>query len=250
MAISETTQVDGITITPRSPTIGALVQGADLSNDLSDEEVGLLRRALLDWKVLFFRDQDITPEQHVTFARRFGEILVHPAVSDMVDHPEVQNVTRGADSPGFENVWHSDLPYLMEPAMGTVLRMLEVPTIGGDTLFADMGAAYDGLPLRIKDRVEGRVARHELRIYQRVVPSNRKNEREVEEFFTKHPDSVEHPVIRSIQRLVARASSSATCSSRRSSGWTPMRAASCSTSSSGRPRIPSTRSGSGGLPTR
>lgn len=195
MAVIETTDVDGITITPRSPTIGADVDGVDLSRDLSDDEIEVIHQALLDWKVLFLRDQDITTEQHLAFARRFGELEEHPFAPQKDGYPEVLAITHDAESPGSENVWHSDVTWRMEPSLGSVLRMLDGPPVGGDTLFADMYAAYDGLPQRIKDRVDGRVARHDFPNFRRRLRHNGASEEQIEEFNATYPNP-EHPVIR------------------------------------------------------
>jgi len=184
-----------ITITPTSPTIGAEISGVDLGDELSDESIATLRRALLDHKVLFFRDQDITTEQHLAFARRFGELEVHPFAPQKPGYPEVLAITHDADSPGRENNWHSDVTWRLQPSLGSILRYLEGPPVGGDTLFADMYAAYDGLPQRIKDRVEGRVARHDFALFRKIMQRRGATEEQVEAMAVTYPNP-EHPVIR------------------------------------------------------
>ncbi|MGI9644135.1 MAG: TauD/TfdA dioxygenase family protein [Ilumatobacteraceae bacterium] len=191
MTVTETT----ITITPQSPTIGATVAGVDLSRDLTDDEIAAIHQALLDWKVLFLRDQDITTEQHLAFARRFGELEVHPFAPHKDGYPEVLAITHDADAPGQENTWHSDVTWRVEPSLGSVLRMLDGPDIGGDTLFADMYAAYDGLPDRIKEQVDGRVARHDFPNFRRRMRKRGETEERLAEFDEEYPNP-EHPVIR------------------------------------------------------
>lgn len=184
-----------IIIEPRSPTIGAEVSGIDLGRPLSDDTIAIVRRALLDWKVLMFRDQDITTEQHLEFARRFGQLEVHPFAPEKPGHPEVLAITHDADSPGYENVWHSDVTWRLDPSLGSILRALEVPDVGGDTVFADMYAAYDGLPGHIRTRVEGRVARHDFTGFRRRLRREGATEEELEQFDSTYPNP-HHPVIR------------------------------------------------------
>jgi taurine dioxygenase len=184
-----------ITIAPQSPTIGAELGGIDLGTELSDDDIAAVRQALLDWKVVFFRDQDITTEQHLAFARRFGDLEIHPFAPEKPGHPEVLAITHNERAPGSENVWHSDVTWRLEPSLGSVLRNIEGPEIGGDTLFADMFAAYDGLPQRIKDRAEGRYARHDFTGFRRRLIARGATPEQIEDFDATYPNP-EHPVIR------------------------------------------------------
>jgi taurine dioxygenase len=193
-AIDTASTVD-IAITPKSPTIGAEISGIHLGDELSDDTIATIRRALLDYKVLFFRDQDISTDQHLAFGRRFGELEVHPFAVNKPDHPEVLAITHDADHPGRENGWHSDVTWRLEPSLGSILRCIECPPVGGDTLFADMYAAYDGLPQRIKDRVEGRVARHDFAHFRKLLRLRGASDDEVAEMEARYPNP-EHPVIR------------------------------------------------------
>ncbi len=184
-----------ITITPQSPTIGAVIGGLDLSCDLSDDATAVIRAALLEWKVLFFRDQDITTEDHLAFGRRFGELEIHPFGQGKSGHPEVLAIQHDEDSPGYENIWHSDVTWRLQPSLGSVLRLVEAPDIGGDTLFADMYAAYEGLPNDIKETIDGRVARHDFAGFRRGLRRRGATDEEVAEFDAKYPNP-EHPVVR------------------------------------------------------
>jgi taurine dioxygenase len=184
-----------ITIEPRSPTIGAEIGGIDLSTDLSDTDIEAIRTALLDWKVLFFRGQDITTAQHLAFSRRFGELEVHPFAPSSADHPEVLAITHDESSPGMENGWHSDVTWRLEPSLGSVLRMIEGPDVGGDTLFADMYAAYDGLPDRVKARVDGLTARHDFTRFKIAMRQRGASEDEITAMQERYPNP-HHPVIR------------------------------------------------------
>ncbi|MDJ0344306.1 TauD/TfdA family dioxygenase [Streptomyces sp. H10-C2] len=177
-------------LTPYSPTIGAEVSDIDLARPVEPEVLAELGRALLEWKVLFFRGQSLTAEQHAAFARHWGEPEIHPFLPK-AGIPEVVRLAHDARSPGVENVWHSDVSFSATPPLGSVLRAVEVPEVGGDTLWADMAAAYDGLPDRVKEAVEGQSAVHDfLRSFgQLLTPEQVAKARE------KNPP-VEHPVVR------------------------------------------------------
>jgi taurine dioxygenase len=137
------------------------VAGSSLGAGLDEDPFVELRRALLDWKVLFFRDQDITAEQHRDFGRRWGELEVHPFLP-AGDQPEVVRFAKSAENKGVENIWHSDVTWREVPSMGSILRAIEVPDVGGDTLFADMAAAYDGLADDVRQRIDGLTAVHDF----------------------------------------------------------------------------------------
>ncbi|MEU0940419.1 TauD/TfdA family dioxygenase [Embleya sp. NPDC005971] len=149
-------------LAPCTPTIGAEVSGVDLARPLSPELHTELHRALLEWKVLFFRDQQLTAIEHRNFASHWGTPEVHPFLPKADGTPEVVRFTRGADSPTVENVWHSDASFETTPPMGSVLRAVHIPQVGGDTLWSDMGAAYDGLTAATKERLVGLRAVHDF----------------------------------------------------------------------------------------
>src|SRR5579875_583717 len=185
----------GLEVLPLTPTIGAEIHGVDLRQPLPDETLAAVRRALLDWKVLFFRDQHITTEQHLYFARRFGPLEVHPFAPSKPGYPEVLAITHDRDSRGRENTWHSDVTWRAEPSLGSILRAVEVPPVGGDTLFADMAAAYAGLSDAIKAEIDGLVAVHDFAHFRRGLRKAGKSEEEIEAFNRRFP-MVEHPVVR------------------------------------------------------
>ncbi|MFZ5670498.1 MAG: TauD/TfdA dioxygenase family protein [Pseudomonadota bacterium] len=188
-------EIEDLTLVPMTPTIGAEVEGLDLSRPLEARTVGALRKALLDWKVLFFRDQDITTEQHLAFARNFGELEVHPFAPHKPGYPEVLAITHDETSRGRENTWHSDVTWRLEPSLGSVLRAIEIPQIGGDTLFADMSAAWDGLKDEVKARIDGAMAVHDFTHFRAGMRRRGKTEAEIEAFNAQYP-MVEHPVVR------------------------------------------------------
>ena len=129
---------------PLSPTVGAEIGGIDLTQPLDDPTYDELHRALLKHKVLFFREQDLTQEQHIAFARRFGDLEVHPFAPHN-DHPELLVIAHDENSRGKENTWHSDVTWRLKPSLGSILRAIEVPPVGGDTLFADIACGIRGV---------------------------------------------------------------------------------------------------------
>ncbi len=188
-------EVGGLTLTPLTPTIGVEVAGVDLAAPMDGASLSALRGALLDWKVLFFRDQEITTEQHLAFARRFGDLEVHPFAPHKPGYPEVLAITHNRESRGRENTWHSDVTWREEPSLGSILRALEVPPVGGDTLFADMVAAYEGLSDEIKGEIDDKVAVHDFAHFRVGLRKAGKSEAEIEAFNARFP-KVEHPVVR------------------------------------------------------
>ncbi|OAH62941.1 taurine dioxygenase [Dietzia cinnamea] len=150
-----------IGVRPVTPFIGADIEGVDLAAP-TPEQIVELKTALLERKVLFFRDQQhLTAHQHRDFAAHWGELEVHP-ILDQGEIPEVVRFDRGQDNPGMENIWHVDVTWKDRPPLGSVLRAIEVPDAGGDTLWSDMGNAYDALPDEIKDRIDGLTATHDF----------------------------------------------------------------------------------------
>lgn len=188
-------ELDGLTISPLTPTIGAEIAGVDLRQPLSPSNVAALRQALLDWKVLFFRDQDIDTDQHLAFARNFGELEVHPFAPQKPGYPEVLAITHNRESRGRENTWHSDVTWRVEPSLGSILKAIELPPVGGDTLFSDMYAAYEGLSDEVKDTIEGAVAVHDFAHFRVAMRKRGMTEEQIEAFNTQYP-MVEHPVVR------------------------------------------------------
>ncbi len=129
-----------------SGSLGAEISGVDLAQPLDDAVLAEIRAALLENLVIFFRDQDMTPASLLAFARRFGEIHLHPFIAGMPDHPEVlELVKRPTDKRNFGGDWHTDQMFAAEPAMGTMLWAKQVPAAGGDTMFSNQYLAYEAL---------------------------------------------------------------------------------------------------------
>ncbi|NBC21752.1 MAG: taurine dioxygenase [Alphaproteobacteria bacterium] len=174
---------------PLTPAIGAELTGIDL-RQVDEGLVRDIREALLKYKVIFFRGQDITRAQHIDFARRFGELEIHPATPKDQPDPEVLRIAHGAESKGQENAWHSDVTWREAPSLGSILRAIELPPVGGDTLFANMALAYDRLDDETKDRITGLTAVHDIaRVFARRLGKR------PEELHDKYPP-MEHPVVR------------------------------------------------------
>ena len=150
--------------TPLSPALGAEIGGVDIASGISEEQFDELRQAYIDHGVIFLRDQDITPEQHIEFARRWGDINVNRFFQAVATHPLIAEVRKEAgQKANIGSSWHTDHSYDQIPAMGSILYAREVPSVGGDTLFASMYAAYDALSDGLKAMLSTMNAEHSSR---------------------------------------------------------------------------------------
>ena len=174
--------------------IGAEVSGVDLGAVArSDELFAELKSLLLAHKVLFFRDQDITRAEHVQLARRFGPLEDHPVAPSDPGHPGLVRIYKDLDSPPehYENAYHCDGTWKETPPLGCVLRCVEGPPVGGDTIWVNMAMAYAGLPEHVKAQIGGLSARHSIEAtFGAAMPAEQR--RALRERF---PDA-EHPVVR------------------------------------------------------
>jgi taurine dioxygenase len=151
----------GLTIRRLAGALGAEIGGVDLSTELSDATIAAIRAALNQHQVIFFRDQALTPDQHLAFGRRFGPLNVHPYVKGMEGHPEIMEIIKEpADKLNFGGGWHSDMSFLETPSIGSILYAVQTPEWGGDTLFASQAAAWDALSDGLKATLEGLRAVH------------------------------------------------------------------------------------------
>ncbi|KFE46542.1 TauD/TfdA dioxygenase family protein [Pseudomonas syringae] len=154
-------------VRPFAEKVGAEIVGLDLSRPLNDADFARVHQAHLDHHVVVFRDQQITPQQQIDFSRRFGVLQIHVLKQFLLaNHPEiliVSNIVEDGQPIGLGDAgkyWHSDLSYKELPSLGSMLHAQELPSEGGDTLFADMHLAWDTLPQHLRDAVEGRSAVH------------------------------------------------------------------------------------------
>ncbi len=178
-------------VAPLTAHIGAEIGGVDLAGDLDDSVIDEIRELLLEWKVVFFRDQHrLDRARHVAFGRRFGDLEVHPITPPDQDQPEVFVIPAGGKFRAPDN-WHSDVTWRPEPSMGSILRAVKLPPLGGDTLWADMAMAYDLLDDETKEWIDGRKATHD---YASAFGHNQPPEVQ-ERMRAEHP-TVEHPMVR------------------------------------------------------
>ena len=191
--------------------LGAEITGVDIKN-LSDGEFAAIQDAFAEHGVIFFRDQDTTENDHIAFAERFGDINVNRFFAAHPDYPQIAMVAKEPDQK--DNIgggWHTDHSYDHEPALGSVLVARELPESGGDTMFASMYKAYETLPERLKDKIEGRSALHSGKhifgegpdSYYKLTDAGEKDESEgrignatVAEALTdpEHPIVITHPL--------------------------------------------------------
>jgi taurine dioxygenase len=152
-----------IQVNKLTPHVGAEIRGVDLAQPLDERTFKEINDALVDNCVIFFRDQKLTVDQHKAFGRLFGELHMHPAAPGLVEgHPEILVIHADENSRHVAGeIWHSDVSCDLEPPLGSILYMHELPPVGGDTLFASMYAAYDALSDPMKRFLEPLTAMHE-----------------------------------------------------------------------------------------
>ncbi|MZD03905.1 taurine dioxygenase [Streptomyces sp. SID5785] len=148
-------------VAPLTPHFGAVLGGVDLTRPLTAELAHELRQALLEWKVIFFRGQHgFTAEHQLALSGVWGPPEPNPFFAS-TGTPGISRLAKDAKAAGNKNIWHSDHSFMANPSLGAVLRAVEVPAAGGDTLWADMAAAYDNLPEDLRQRIEGLTAVHD-----------------------------------------------------------------------------------------
>ena len=150
------------TVQPLACALGAELSGVDLTLELSPKIFRELRRLLVEYEVVFFRDQDISPAQHRSLAASFGPLQTHPAYNTVEGFPEITILESTAENPSKIEAWHSDMTFREHPPLGTVLRSKIIPAQGGDTLWASMTAAYDGLSTPMQNFLADLTAEHDF----------------------------------------------------------------------------------------
>jgi taurine dioxygenase len=175
-------------------SIGAELIGVNLSDAARDEGLFLeIKAQLLKHKVLFLRDQDLSRAEHVQFAERFGSLENHPVAGSHPDHPGLVQIYKSPDHPmdRYENSWHTDATWREKPPMGCVLRCVECPPVGGDTMWANMALAYERLPDTVKTQIASLRARHSIEAsFGAAMPTEKRLA-----LHAQFPDA-EHPVVR------------------------------------------------------
>ncbi|MBR8220558.1 TauD/TfdA dioxygenase family protein [Burkholderia ambifaria] len=174
--------------------LGAELTGVKLADAIHDDGLfGEIREALLKYRVLFLRDQDLASAEHVAFAQRFGDLEGHPVAGSDPEHPGLVRIYKTPDQrpDRYENAWHSDATWREAPPFGAVLRCVECPPIGGDTMWANMALAYEKLPDPIKDKIANLRARHSIEAtFGASMPMENRLALKAQ-----YPDA-EHPVVR------------------------------------------------------
>ncbi|HXE27024.1 MAG TPA: TauD/TfdA family dioxygenase [Stellaceae bacterium] len=187
-----------IEVIQRGATIGAEVKGVDFSKPVDAGTASAIHDALMRYSLIYFRDAAMTPAQHVAFGRLFGELTVHPFVPHLEEFPEVVVLDNHADNPVFStDHWHSDETFRLTPPMGSILRCLVRPETGGETLWCDMVAAYEGLSDKMQKFVSGLEAIHDFKNFRHKFDHLPPRERHLKlaEMEEELPNPA-HPVVR------------------------------------------------------
>jgi taurine dioxygenase len=187
-----------LTVEPIAGACGAEIGGVDVSQDLDADTVGEIRQALLDHGVIFFRDQSLPPDRHKVFARRFGEIFIHPNFNGTGPDPEIVEIRR---TPGDQAIvgeeWHCDTTMVPAPPLGAILYGVDVPPYGGNTLFASMYHAYDTLSDGMKSMLgQLRCVHSDHKVAGPDAARNAKRTSKVREDADWRPTVNLHPVVR------------------------------------------------------
>jgi taurine dioxygenase len=183
-----------IHVEPVTCAIGARIEGVSLAEASRDAQLAdAIRAQLVKHKVLFFRGQALTRAEHVAFARHFGELESHPVAGSDPEHPGLVRIYKSPDTPAdrYENAWHTDATWREKPPFGCVLRCVECPPVGGDTMWANMALAYERLPQHVKEQIAGLRARHSIEAtFGAAMPIEKRLALKAQ-----FPDA-EHPVVR------------------------------------------------------
>ena len=187
--------MSALRIEPVTTVVGAQVAGADLSVPLPDAQRHAIEQALLEYGVLFFSGQDIGPDEHKAFARQFGEISAPPFTPKYGSDPELVVLDQVTPKGEGADQWHSDNTFMAEPPMGSILRAVVLPSVGGDTCFANMAAAYEALSPPMRGFVDGLSAVHDItRPLEKAIAAGHSNA-DLAAVQAKWPP-VTHPVVR------------------------------------------------------
>ena len=182
-------------VEPIGPTIGGEIHGLDLTKTLDPATARALENALIERKVIYLRNQHITPAQHVAIGRLFGDLEVHP-FSAQGEFPEVVVLDNHKDNPVLStDVWHSDTTFRECPTKYSILRALIMPKVGGDTIWADMCAAYEGLSDRMRQQLDGLEAIHDFQNFRRLFTNSDEDQQRLRRMEELYPNPT-HPVVR------------------------------------------------------
>lgn len=182
-------------VQPLTGAIGGVVQGIDLCQPIDEAAFSFLQEALLEYEVLFFRDQPMSPENHAAFASLFGQPQLHEAYDHVDGYPQLTILENDRDRPSKIEMWHTDMTFRPCPPIGSILHGVSIPPKGGDTLFASMSAAYEGLSGKMQSLLSGLTAIHDFSYGFRESLEEPGGAERLADMVAENP-SVEHPVIR------------------------------------------------------
>lgn len=177
--------------------IGAELKDVQIADAIADDGLtDAIYQQLLEHKVIFFRDQKLTPAQHVAFARKFGDLEDHPVAGSDPETPGLVNIYKDENSPPayLENNWHADVTWREIPQKMTMLRCRRCPEVGGDTIWVNMAKAYQDLPQYIKDRIDGLYTRHSIEAsFGASMPIEKRHALKAQYPDAEHPAVITHP---------------------------------------------------------
>ena len=180
-----------------SGALGAEITGIDLK-DTSDKNFKIINDLLLDHKVIFFRNQLLTSEQHIALAEKFGPLETHAYVKGLDNYPEIVRIIKAEDEKNqWGENWHSDVSYNEKPTKAVILKSIKIPPVGGDTCFSNMEIAWETLDEKIKEKIKDKKAVHSslgasffIDSYKKMKGNNKKN---YDEYVNTHPIVRTHP---------------------------------------------------------
>ena len=175
--------------------LGATIDEIDLKEPLTTKEIDFIKQSLAEHEVIFFRDQDISPEQHKAFALNFGELQSHPVYPTVEGFPEITILENDKDNPSKIEEWHSDMTFRKIPPLGSILLGKIIPKDRGDTLFSSLSAAFEGLPNEMKKSLENMQAIHSFEYGFKESLEEPYGREKLKQALIDNPP-VEHPVIR------------------------------------------------------
>ena len=181
-----------------TPTIGAEISNVDLSQNLSKEKLDQIYQDLIEYNVIFFRNQELSPKNHIALAKSFGEIEPpHPVYPHVKDFPEIVLLENDANKPPDTDEWHTDVTFKSDPAFASILYSKIIPPSGGDTLWCSLSAIYEALPNTTKKYLETLRAVHDMGSFRNnfIDDDNEKSAQKVSEGFQKFGNAI-HPIVK------------------------------------------------------
>ena len=186
----------GLQVVRLRPNIGAEIRGADLAAGITAAQAADIRAALNAHEVVILRDQQIAADRQMAFARHFGELSIHPFSPNLPDKPELIVLDNSGDNPPLStDVWHTDESFRKAPPMATILCAKVLPPMGGDTLFASMTSAFEGLSDRMQSLISGLEAIHDFKPFRALFPETPEGRQALLELENDWPKTA-HPIVR------------------------------------------------------